>query len=136
IDKSQNFKAAAIYPDIKTLGSDKYSVAEQHYGSEDEDHLMKKLAKGDALLDYEPNEHLLEPKYIKDIINNHKLTLIESKVFVDDFYGNLYKSENGYYVLIDEVNQENGAGDKMLILTLRIYSSLDEVRDAQARYEK
>jgi hypothetical protein len=64
------------------------------------------------------------------------LTLVEQKVYVSDFFGNLYKSENGYYILIDEVNQKNGAGDKMPILSLRIYETLQDIKNAQAKYEE
>jgi len=135
LDKSENFKAAAIFPDIKTLASEKTSVLETAYGSEDDEHLMKVLASGDRLSDYDVNDHLIYPKYHKDLIKNHKLTLIEQKVYVSDFFGNLYKSENGYYILVDEVNQKNGAGNKMPILSLRIYETLQQVRDAQTRYE-
>jgi len=137
MDNSKNNKAAIIYENLKTLASDNSDILEQLYGFEDDEILMKKLAQGDALMDYEPNEHLIYPKYIKDVIKNHQLSPIENRVYVaNDFYGNLYQSENGYYVLIDEVNQKNGAGNKMLILTLRIYETLQEVRNAQARYEE
>ncbi len=135
LDKSENFKAAAIFPDIKTLASEKTSVLETAYGSDDDEHLMKVLASGDRLSDYDINDHLIYPKYLNDLIKNHKLTLIERKVYVSHFFGNLYKSENGYYVLADEVNQKNGAGNKMQILRLRIYETLQQVKDAQARYE-
>jgi len=73
---------------------------------------------------------------LDDLIRNHKLTLTEQKVYVTDFFGNLFKSENGYFMLVDEVNQKNGAGDKMSILSLRIYQSLQQVKDAQTRYEE
>jgi ribosomal protein S24E len=135
LDKSQNFKSATIYPDLKTLSSDNNTIQEQIYSSDDDEYLMKKLASGDALLDYEPNDHLIYPKYLKDLIINHKLSPIEQMVYVADFFGNLYKSENGYYILVDEVNQKNGAGNKMRILNLRIYDSLEQVRQAQKKYE-
>lgn len=135
LDKSENFKAAAIFPDIKTLASEKASVLETAYGSDDDEHLMKVLASGDRLSDYDVSDHLFYPKYLKDLIKNHKLTLIGQKVYVSDFFGNLYKSGNGYYILVDEVNQKNGAGNKMLILSLRIYETLQQVKDAQTKYE-
>jgi hypothetical protein len=135
LDKSGNFKAAAIFPDIKTLASEKTSVLETAYGSDDDEHLMKVLASGDRLSDYDANDHLFYPKYLKDLIKNHKLILVEQKVYVSDFFGNLYKSENGYYIIVDEVNQKNGAGNKMQILSLRIYETLQQVRDAQTKYE-
>jgi hypothetical protein len=134
--KSESRKEAIIYENLKALSSDNTTIQEQIYGSQDDEYLMKRLASGDALMDYEPNEQLLYPKYIKDLIKNHRLALIEKKVFVDQFYGNLYKSENGYYILIDEVNQANGSGSKMRILTVRIYDTLQQVRDAQKAYEK
>jgi len=136
LDKSKNLKSATIYPDLKTLSSDNSTIAEQVYGSEDDEYLMKKLASGDTLPDYEMSDYLIYPKYLKDLIKNHKLTLAEQKIYVSDFYGNLYKSENGYYILIDEINQKNGAGDKMAILSLRIYQSLQQVTDAQRQYEE
>jgi hypothetical protein len=135
LDKSENFKAAAIFPDIKTLASEKTSVLETAYGSDDDEHLMKVLASGDRLSDYDFNDHLFYPKYLKDLIKYHRLTLVEQKIYVSDFFGNLYKSENGYYILVDEVNQKNGAGNKMQILSLRIYETLQQVRDAQTQYE-
>jgi hypothetical protein len=136
LDKSQNLKNAAIYPDLKTLSSDNSTIEEQVYGSEDDEYLMKKLASGDTLPDYEMDGYLIYPKYLNDLIKNHKLTLAGQKVFVSNFYGNLYKSENGYYILIDEINQKNGTGDKMSILSLRIYDSLQQVKDAQLKYEE
>jgi len=136
LDRSQHLKYAIIYPDLKTLSSDNSTIAEQVYGSDDDEYLMKKLASGDALQDYETDDHLLYPKYLKDLVTNHKLTLTEQKVYVSTFYGNLYKSENGYYILVDEVNQKNGAGNKMQILSLRIYETLQQVKEAQARYEE
>ncbi|MEQ1799113.1 MAG: hypothetical protein ABL872_14260 [Lacibacter sp.] len=135
LDKSQNFRNAIIYPDLKTLSSDNTTIAEQVYGSDDDEYLMKKLASGDRLLDYDVNDHLLYPKYLKDLIKNHKLILTQQKVYVSDFFGNLYKSEDDYYILVDEVNQKNGAGNKMQILSLRIYETLQQVKDAQANYE-
>jgi hypothetical protein len=137
LDKSKNQEKAAIYEDLKTLSSDYDGpIQELVYGSQNDEYLMKRLASGDALSDYEPNAQFLYPKYINDLIRNHRLTLIEKKVYVDQFYGNLYKSERGYYVLIDEVDQANGAGSKMQILTVRIYETLQQVRDAQKAYEK
>ena len=120
LDKSENFKAAAIFPDIKTLASEKTSVLETAYGSDDDEHLMKVIASGNRLSDYDVSDHLFYPKYLKDLIKNHKLTLVEHKVYVSDFFGNLYKSENDYYILVDEVNQKNGAGNKTYRCVIRI----------------
>ena len=93
---------------------------------------MKVIASGNRLSDYDVSDHLFYPKYLKDLIKNHKLTLVEQKVYVSDFFGNLCsKSENDYYILVDEVNQKNGAGNKMPILSLRIYETLQQVKDAQ-----
>jgi hypothetical protein len=136
LDKSENFKAAAIFPDIKPLASEKNSVLETAYGSEDEEHLMKLIASGDRLSDYEVYDHLFYPKYLKELIKNHKLNIVEQKVYVSDFFGNLYKSENGYYILIDDVNQKNGAGKKLQILSLRIYETLQQVKDAERKYNQ
>ena len=136
LDKSQNFKSAAIYQNLKALASDNNTVLEELYGSEDDEHLMKRLAEGDPLLDYEPNEHLIYPKYEKELIKNHKLTLIDSKVYVSDFYGNLYKSAYGYYILLDDFNQLNVAKtNKIGIGTLRLYEKIEDVREAQRKYE-
>ena len=134
INKFDNSKSATIYENMKGLCSDNNNILSQYYQGMEE--WSAKLINGDPLFDYEPNEQLVYPKDIPDLIKNHKLTKIESKVFVKDFYGNLYKSDNDYYVLIDEVNQKNGAGIKMPILTIRIYEKLQDVRDAQAKYEK
>jgi hypothetical protein len=139
LNKSENLKSAIIYPDLKTLSSDNNAVAELVYGYEDEEQLMNRLAAGDALLDYEPNDHLIYPKYEKDLIKNHKLSLIESKVFVDfsSFYGNLYKSENGYYILLDDFNQLNvPKTGKLGIGALRVYEKLEDVKAAQKKYEE
>jgi hypothetical protein len=136
LDKSKNQKKSIIYSNLKTLCSEHSGITDQVYGSEDEDYLMKKLASGDLLLDYQANEYLIYPKYLKELIKNHKLTIAEQKVYVDDFYGNLYKSDNNYYILVDEIKQKNGAGNKMQILNLRIYKTLKQVKEAQTRYEE
>jgi hypothetical protein len=136
LDKSENFKTATIYPDLKTLSSDNSTIQEQVYGSEDDEYLMKKLASGDRLSDYEVNDHLIYPKYLKGLIKSHKLTLVRQRVYVSGFFGNLYKSEIGYYILIDEVNQKNGAGNKMQILSLRIYDNIEQVRQAGSKYKE
>ncbi len=136
LDKSEKFQRAAIFPDVKTLASEKTSVLEEEYGSEDDEHLMKILASGDRLSDYDVNDNLIYPKYLKDLITNHKLTLIERNIYVSDFFGNLYKSANGYYILVDEVKQKNGAGNKMQILSLRIYDSIEHVRQAESRFRE
>jgi hypothetical protein len=136
LDKSQNFKSSTIYADLKTLCSVNNATTQLVYGSDDDDYLMKKLAAGDALLDYDVSDHLFYPKYLNDLIKNHKLTLAKQRIYVSDFFGNLYKSKNGYYILVDEVNQKNGAGTKMIILSLRIYETLQQVEDAEAKYKK
>jgi hypothetical protein len=135
LNKSENFKTATIFPDIKTLASENFYVEEEEYGSDDDEHLMKRLASGDRLPDYEIDDHLIYPKYLKDLIKNHQLTLEKQKVYVSGFFGNLYKSEDGYYILVDDVNQKNGAGDKMEILSLRIYETIQQVNDAQADHK-
>lgn len=130
----EGFESATIYKDIKTLASENSSIEEIEYRFEDDEHYMKELANGSSLDDFEPNEHLVYPKFINEIIASHKLILKETKVYVSSFWGNLYESKKGYWVLIDEVNQENGAGNKMGILTLRIYDSLQQVRKDQTNY--
>jgi hypothetical protein len=135
LDKSKNPSQPIIYSDLKTLCSEHSDQIEKVYGSEDEDYLMKKIASGDLLLDYEDNDHLIYPKYLKAVIKNHKLSLVEREVYVSEFFGNLYKSKDNYYILIDEINQKNGAGNKMRILNLYIYETLQQVKEAKERYE-
>lgn len=137
INKTEPVKSATIFPDLKTLASNNATITEQLYGSEDDEYLMKRLAAGDTLADYEPTDHLLFPKYEQALIKNHKLTLIDTNVFVSsDFYGNLYRSDNGYYILLDDFDQLNVPKTaKIGIGTLRFYHSLDEVRTAQKNYE-
>ena len=134
LNKSINFKSAAVYENLKGLCSDNNDILSQHYKGMEA--WTAKLVNGDPLFDHEIDGHLVYPKNIPALIKNHNLSLIESKVYVNDFYGNLYKSNKGYYILIDEANQKNGAGNKMHILTVRIYDDLQAVRDAQAKYEK
>ena len=111
IGTTYNSKSAAIYENIKTLASECSDVLNQHYGYMDA--ASEKFVKGDPLLDYEIIGHLVYPADLINILQNHKLSFLEAKVYVVQFFGNLYKSENGYYVLINEVNQKNGGGDKM-----------------------
>lgn len=134
ISKSENTKSAAVYENMKGLCSDNNDILSQYYQGMEA--WTEKLVAGDPLLDYDIDGHLVYPKNIPALIKNHNLSLVESKVYVNDFYGNLYKSDKGYYVLIDEVNQKNGAGNKMPILTVRIYEKLQDVEGAQAKYEK
>jgi hypothetical protein len=139
IDLTANSKSATIYKDIKTLASENSNIEEIEYHkmvNEDDEHFMKELANGNSLNDFEPNEHLVYPEYIDKIIKSHNLSLKEKKVYVNDFWGNLYESQKGYWVLIDEVHQPNGAGDKMSILTIRIFENFEQVRKAQENYER
>lgn len=135
LNKSQHQKSSTIYADLKTLCSDNSTITQLVYDSDDDEYLMKKLASGDALSDYDVSDHLIYPKYLRDLIKNHKLTLTEQKIYISDFFGNLYKSELGYYILVDEVNQKNGAGNKMSILSLRKYETLQQVKDAVKKYK-
>ena len=134
LSTTTNSRSAVIYENIKALASESDDVLNQYYG--DMEKSSMRFVKGDPLLDYETREHLVYPNDLQLIIQNHKLALLERKVYVEHFYGNLYKSENGYYILIDEVNQKSGAGNKKLILTARVYESIEDVRGAQAKYEK
>lgn len=134
ISKSENTKSATVYENMKGLCSDNNDILSQYYQGMEA--WTEKLVAGDPLLDYDIDGHLVYPKDIPTLIKNHNLSLVESKVYVNDFYGNLYKSDKGYHVLIDEVNQKNGAGNKMPILTVRIYEKLQNVKSAQAKYEK
>jgi len=136
VEEYSHSQFATIYRDMKTLSSEHSDIEEIEYGFEDEEHYMKELANGNPLNDFEPNQHLIYPKYLEKIILSHGLTLKETKIFVSSFWGNLYESEKGYWILIDEVNQTNGAGRKMRILTLRKYNTLEEVREAQTNYKK
>jgi hypothetical protein len=125
-----------LVPDVKTLLSENTIVREQYYAARGEQYEMKQLAGGDPLEDYEPNEHVVYPEYLDAIIKSHELTLLENKVYVSQFHSNLYRARNGYFMLIEELNQKNGAGDRMPVLTLRTYKSLDEVRAKQEQYKK
>jgi len=136
LDKSQNHQSSTIYPDLKTLASENATIEEQVYGFEDEKYLMRLLASGDRLPDYDVEYHLIYPEYLEDIIKSHKLNIIEHKVYVSEFFGNLYKSERGYYILVDEIDQKNGAGDRMQILSLRIYDSIEQLKQEEKRYRK
>lgn len=133
ISQSKNSQSATVYENMKGLCSDNSDILNQYYQGMEA--WTEKLVAGDPLLDYDIDGHLVYPKDITALIKHHNLTLIESKVYVNSFYGNLYKSGKGYYVLIDEVNQKNGTGNKMPILNVRIYEKLQDVRNAQANYE-
>jgi hypothetical protein len=134
LGKSDHEKFAVIYQDMKALSSDNYDVLNQYY--KDMDAWTEKLIQGDPLFDYETDGYLVYPKDISALIKNHRLALSESKVYVDNFYGNLYRSDKGYFVLIDDLWQKNGAGRRMGILTVRIYEHLQDVRNAQSQYLK
>lgn len=136
VEKSGVRQWQTLFPDMKTLASENLVIGEQYYSSKREEDEMKLLANGDPLDDFEPNEHQVYPKYLDPIIKNHELTLLQKEVYVSPFYSNLYQSKKGYFVLIQEVNQKNGAGDKMPILSLGIYKSIEEIKVLQERYEK
>lgn len=127
-------RSAAIYENIKALASECSDVQNQFYG--DMEKACKKFINGDPLFDYETDGQWIYPEDLKIVLQNHKLNFIEKEVYVADFYGNLYKSEGGYYVLLDEINQKNGGGDKMRILTARVYRTIEDVRSAQDQYQK
>ena len=134
LEEDGSSESAIIYRDIKSLASQNTFVEEILYAFDDDEYYMKELANGNRLLDYDPNEHLVYPSYLPEILTNHCLSLKESNIYVSSFRGNLYHSNNGYWVTIDEVNQQNGAGSKMPILTLRIYETIADVREAQTEY--
>ncbi len=136
LNHSASLKYAVIYPDLKTLAAENTTVQEQYYGFTDDEYLMKRLAEGDELQDFEPNQHFIYPSYVNRIIQSHELKLVEQRVFVNDSYGNLYLSGKGYYVLIDEENQETRAGNKLAVLDLRIYPTMEAVRESQRKYEQ
>jgi hypothetical protein len=131
VDKSEHTQASFIYKDIKTLAGEKQDVLEQHYG--DVDKWSEKFVYGDRLPDYTGTLYIW-PKDLNNVLKNHKLQLIETEIYVSHFHSNLYKSDNGYYVLIDEVNQKNGAGDELLILDVYIFDSLESIEKAKAEY--
>jgi len=134
INKSRYDKSATVYENMKGLCSDNNDILSQYYQGMEA--WTKKLISGDPLFDYDLDELIVYPKDIPALIKNHHLTLVESKVYVADFYGNLYKSDQGYYILIDEINQKNGSGNKMRILDVRIYEKIQDVRAAQTKYQK
>lgn len=125
--------SAIVYENLKALSSENSHVSDRYYKS---DEWTKHLIGGDPLFDFEPNEHQVYPRDIARLIKNHKLTPVETKVYVSNFFGTLYRSPDGYYVLIDEIFQPNGAGDRMPIVSVRIYETMDKVKAARARYEK
>jgi hypothetical protein len=134
LNTTQHSKSAAIYENIKALASECNDVLDEQYG--DMDTASAKFVKGDALLDYETFGQFVYPQDEKTIIQNHRLSLVETKVYVEPFYGNLYRSERGYYVLITEADQKNAVGNKMGILIAHVYESLEDVRKARTKYEK
>jgi hypothetical protein len=136
LEKSNERQWQTLYPDIKTLCSENSTISEQYYTSKGSEYEMKQLALGDPLEDFEPNEHMVYPSYLEAIVKSHGLTLFESNIYVSNFRSNLYQSKNGYFMLIDEVNQKNGAGNKMPILTLRLYHAIEDVRAQQSQYER
>ncbi|MEL6626722.1 MAG: hypothetical protein AAFO96_25595 [Bacteroidota bacterium] len=127
---------ASIYPDIKTLASENRDIEEMVYGLEDEEYFMKELAKGNTLADFDPQKFLIYPQYLEAILTQHELTIREREVYTNPFWGNLYESKRGYWMLIEEVNQPNSGGDQMCILTLQIFEDRLQVRAAKAHYEQ
>ncbi|MEO1415929.1 MAG: hypothetical protein AAFW00_11640 [Bacteroidota bacterium] len=128
--------SASIYPDIKTLASENRDIEEMVYGLEDEEYFMKELAKGNTLTDFDPQKFLIYPKYLEAILTRHELTIRETEVYTHPFWGNLYESKRGYWILIEEVNQPNYGGDQMRILTLQIFEDRAQVRAAETHYEQ
>ena len=132
---SEHWKYAFIYENIKAVASEIPEVFDKEYSSMEV--FAEKFIEGDPLLDFEPNEHFIYPDDEKKLIDNHKLQLIESKVYIDEFYSNLYKSDSGYYILIEDFSQVNPHTNKPLIIgTAYLFETLDEVRNAQKRYEE
>jgi hypothetical protein len=137
IEKSKILEIATIYPDLKTLCSENINMTLKVFGADSEMVIMRKLASGDPLFDYESNEHFVLRRYEKAIIKNHQLTLVETHIIVDPFsYGNLYKSANGYYILIEDFNQLDLSNtEKIKSGMVRVYQNMEEVRLAQKSYE-
>jgi len=131
---SSSPELTAIYKDIKTLASDRSDIAEVLLEQEDDEYYMKQLAAGVSDFDFDVNLHMIYPKYLDEVIENHGLTLRKKNMSISDFKSNLYQSDNGYWMVIDKVNQKNGAGRKMSILDLWIFDELSDVRKAEELY--
>ena len=137
----QGQKTTTVYNDIKTLASDinatlnaeSEELLAQNYGGMEE--WSQKLIFGDPLLDFEPNEHLIYPEYLAPLIQNHALVLQSSNIYVDMFRSDLYRSDRGYFVLVHDPNQVDVTGDKMSILTARLYENQAQLDRAISQYE-
>lgn len=128
-------RKAIIYADLKGMCSEDAEILGQVYGGLEE--ATTRFINGDAQLDYNPPEFLIWPSDESKAIASHDLQLLEKHVYVSDFYGNLYRSPEGYYVLLDDFSQKDAGGHNPIgIGTARIYRTLEEVRTAKAHYQR
>jgi hypothetical protein len=136
IDRSRQGSSTGIYQNSNTLASLDVELVGQLLPSEGEDHLMEVFARGNVLKDYEAGSYMLYPNYVDSVVASNQLVLVEKKVYVGEFYSDLYRSPDGRYATIEDVNQPNGAGDRMPILTMQLFDSLGAVRKAEGDYKK
>jgi len=135
LNHTRNEMTAAIFENMKALASQSDDVLAQVYG--DIEAAAAKFLQGDPLWDYNPQEFFVWPRDEQTVIKNHRLKLVERKVYVDDFFSNLYQSDGGYYVLLNEFNQKDKRGVEGLgIGQARVYKTLDEVKDARQKYQE
>ncbi len=134
-------KRATVYNDMKTMASDPNATPNsgseeliaQLYGGDEE--RSQRLLAGDPMLDFEPNHHLVYPQDVEQLISAHKLNLVAQQKYVDTFYGNLFRAEGGYYMLIDDQDQLSMTGAPLSILSVRVYEHLAQLDSAIAKYK-
>jgi hypothetical protein len=135
IDNTPKDTMAIILENLKGAAAVNQDVLTQVYG--DMEAASAKFLTGDPMWDYNPQQFWVYPTEAPKVIESHKLKMVRSKIYVDDFYGNLYHSDNGYYVVITEFNQKDMRGVPGLgIGEARVYRSLEEVAAAEKEYEK
>lgn len=127
------YKSAAIYSDIKSLVSDHPELRSIAYG--DEESIETRFIHGEPYLDFEPNEHFVWPKDIPTLIKEHKLRAIDSNTHISDFRGILYRSDNGYYIVVDDPAQNGKNGTPIQITTATVFETKPAVDDAVKRYQ-
>ena len=124
-------KNAYYHSSLKSIASNYEDILSYLYPNGQET-FTEDFINGKLMLDLRYNQYDVNLEKYEMMLENHKL-IIEKKEFVSIFDKSLdlYKSENGYFILIESLNNND-----LYTGTARVFFSSEEVKNAKKLYLK
>ncbi|MFK7947629.1 MAG: hypothetical protein AB8G11_08570 [Saprospiraceae bacterium] len=117
---------ALLYEDIEAFAFENSFATELIY-PDTWDSGKEEFVDGKLPIRFNINTYSIYPDEAKSIIKNHQLTLIQTDIqYSDLFKSNLYKSEKGYFILMEDFNQLGYHGRKIGIGAAYIFKTLEK----------